>query len=63
MRIRGKAATWRCGHLYPVVVEPIEGGKRARCLGCGEGGPVRADARSALRALKFEVMHREKVGS
>jgi hypothetical protein len=31
---------WQCGHLSPVVVEEVGGGKRARCLLCGERGAV-----------------------
>ena len=45
-------ATWRCGHLYQIVVSAAEGGKkRARCLGCEATGPLRAggDARAKGR--------------
>jgi hypothetical protein len=43
----------RCGHLcYPVEAMPIDGGRVARCLGCGLSGPVRASATEALAALR-----------
>jgi hypothetical protein len=35
MMERGKPVSGRCAHLYPVMVTPHRGGKRARCLGCG----------------------------
>jgi hypothetical protein len=48
-------ATWRCGHLYQIVVSAAEGGKkRARCLGCEATGPLRAGAPEAMRALREE---------
>lgn len=38
----------RCDHVYPVVVDPVEGGGwRAHCLLCGTAGPVGAG--SSLR--------------
>jgi hypothetical protein len=63
VRIRGTAPTtiWRCEHLYPVVVERTERGKRARCLGCGQSGPVRADSSGAMQALRGERVYAEKV--
>jgi hypothetical protein len=45
----------RCLHdRYPVVVEPVEGGRVARCLGCGRLGPVRPSSAGALAALRNE---------
>jgi hypothetical protein len=63
VRIRGTAPTTirRCEHLYPVVVERTERGKRARCLGCGQSGPVRADSSGAMQALRGERVYAEKV--
>ncbi len=55
MRRRNKTpmSIWRCRHLSPVVVDEIEGGKKsARCLVCGESGPVREGSQEALRALR-----------
>ena len=48
-----KSASWRCRHLYPVlmVIGP-EGERRARCLGCGMLGPSSSDVATALRALR-----------
>jgi hypothetical protein len=55
MRTPYEAATWRCGHLYPIVVSAAEGGKkRARCLGCEATGPLRAEAPEAMWALREE---------
>ena len=55
MQTLGGLATWRCGHLYPIVVSDAEGGKkRARCLGCEATGPSRAGAPEAMRALREE---------
>jgi hypothetical protein len=49
----------RCGHRrYPVVVGRVEGGRTARCLGCGCSGPVRPSAAWALAALRDEPRHR-----
>ncbi len=39
---REKPRIWGCAHPYPIVVERAEGGRRARCLGCGTSGPARA---------------------
>ena len=53
MQAPERPITWRCGHRYPSVVDTTkEGGKRARCLGCGTIGPSRADAAGAMRALR-----------
>jgi hypothetical protein len=43
----------RCEHrCYPVEAVPADGGRSARCLGCGRSGPVRASAAEALAALR-----------
>jgi hypothetical protein len=60
MGSRGKPLAWRCRHNYPIVVESVEGGKRARCLGCEQVGPERPDVREAKRALKDEGRDREE---
>ena len=61
MGSRVKLPAWRCRHDYPVVVESVEGGKRARCLGCGQAGPpVGPDAQGAMRALQDEGRDREE---
>ena len=46
----------RCWHRgYPVVVGRVDGGRRtARCLGCGQIGPVRPSSAWALAALRDE---------
>jgi hypothetical protein len=53
---------WRCGHFSPVVVEELEGGKMksARCLVCGERGPVREGSEEALRALRDLARQRDE---
>ena len=60
MGSRGKPLAWQCRHNYPIVVESVEGGKRARCLGCVQAGPVRSAAQEAMRALKDEGRDREE---
>jgi hypothetical protein len=52
---RRKRDAGRCAHASPVVVEPIPGGRRARCLVCGSGGPVRPTSERALAALRDEA--------
>ena len=37
---------------YPVEAMPVDGGRVARCLGCGLSGPTRASAIEALAALR-----------
>ena len=44
--------SWQCEHVSPVVVEEVVGGKSARCLLCGERGPVREGTKEALRATQ-----------
>jgi hypothetical protein len=64
MQTLGGPATWRCGHLYPIVVSDAEGGKkRARCLGCETIGPLRAGAPEAMRALREEGKNRKMAGA
>ena len=58
-----RPTTWRCRHLYPILVEDPGPGKRARCLGCGEVGPVRAEVTGAMWALRNEPGYAEKVGA
>ena len=53
---------WRCGHHYPIDVTSVGTGKRARCLGCGACGPVRAAGEEAMLALRAEAHYREKLG-
>jgi hypothetical protein len=55
-----KSVSWRCRHLYPVLmVTGPEGERRARCLGCGMLGPPRSDLATALRALRKSVARLE----
>jgi hypothetical protein len=56
-----KPTIWGCDHIYPILVERVEGGRRARCLRCGTGGPVRAAAEQALRALRAEARYGQKL--
>lgn len=44
----------------PVVVEEVEGGKRACCLRCGEIGPVSEGTEEALRALRDRARQRDE---
>lgn len=49
----GPADHGRCEHrCYPVEAVPVDGGRVARCLGCGLSGPTRASAIEALAALR-----------
>ncbi len=58
-----EAAGGRCGHgCYPVEVRPVEGGRSARCLGCGHTGPVRPSSAWALAALRDEDAEEWQVG-
>jgi hypothetical protein len=55
-----KSMSWRCRHLYPVLmVTGPEGERCARCLGCGMLGPSRADLATALCALRESVARPE----
>jgi hypothetical protein len=54
---------WGCEHPLPIEVVPFGEGRRARCLTCGQCGPVRLDAERALRALRGEGGRRERIGA
>ena len=54
---------WECGHFSPVEVDELEGGKRARCLLCGEHGPVREGSEEALAALRELARQRDEAQS
>ena len=60
---REKPNTWWCGHNYPILVESVQGGKRARCLGCEHAGPVQPDAQEAMRALRDEARFLGRAGA
>ncbi len=60
---REKPNAWECGHPLPIEVVPLGDGRRARCLSCGEYGPVRPDSEGAMRALKDAAGRRLKVGA
>ena len=59
--VREKPTVWGCDHHYPIEVVAVGDVKRARCLGCGACGPARADTKAAMRALRNEARHRDKV--
>ena len=54
---------WKCGHFSSVVIEEAEGGKIARCLLCGERGPVREGSEEALSALRDLARQRDEAQS
>ena len=55
---------WRCADHYPIEVAATVGaGKRARCLGYGTCGQVRAGTEEAMLALRAEARHNEKLGA
>jgi len=58
---REKPTIWGCAHHYPIVVERAEGGRRARCLGCGIGGPARVGAEQAVLALRAEARYGQRL--
>jgi hypothetical protein len=60
---RQRPTMWGCDHHYPIEVSPTEEGERARCLGCGSYGPLRADTEAAMRALRNEARDRHKEGA
>jgi hypothetical protein len=60
---RKKPEVWGCGHPTPIEVVPFGEGRRARCLACGQCGPVRPDSEGALRALQGPMGRREKIGA
>jgi len=52
---------WQCGHFSPVAVDEVEGAKKvARCLVCGESGPVCESPEEALRALRDRARQRDE---
>ena len=57
---REKPDWWGCEHCLPIEVVPFGDGHRARCLSCGESGPVHPDVDGALRALQDLASRREK---
>jgi hypothetical protein len=57
---RQKPGLLGCGHRLPIEVVPLDDGRRARCLRCGQCGPVRADSEGALRG---KASRREKIGA
>ena len=48
-----------CEHPLPIGVVPLGDGRRARCLRCGQCGPVRPDSEGAMRALRGEPLRVE----
>jgi len=53
----------QCGHFSPIVVEEADGAKIARCLLCGERGPVREGSEEAFRALRDRARQRDEAHS
>ena len=62
-RTQTSVSFWKCGHFSPVLVEEVEGGKRAKCLLCGECGEVREGSEEALRALRDRARQRDEAQS
>jgi hypothetical protein len=63
-RTKSPITFWQCGHVSPVVVEEVGGGKRARCLLCGERGAVSEEgSEEALRALRDRARQRDEAQS
>ncbi len=60
---REKPNVWSCEHPLPIEVVPLGDGRRARCLRCGQCGPVRPNSGVALRALRGKASRREKLGA
>ena len=60
---REKPNVWSCEHPLPIEVVPLGDGRRARCLRCGQCGPVRPDSEELLRALQGLASRREKIGA
>ena len=56
---------WKCGHFSPVAQKryEAEGGKIARCLLCGERGPVREGSEEASGALRDLARQRDEAQS
>jgi hypothetical protein len=61
--VRERPNIWGCGHPLPIEVVPLGDGRRARCLRCGERGPVRRDPEGAMRALRDAAVHRLRMGA
>jgi hypothetical protein len=61
-RTQTSISPWKCGHLAPVLVEDVDGGKKkiARYLQCGELGEVREGSEEALRALRDRARQRDE---
>jgi hypothetical protein len=63
-RTRTSVSYWKCGHVSPVLVEEVEGGKkRAKCLLCGERGEVCEGTEEALRTLRDRARQRDEAQS
>jgi hypothetical protein len=64
-RTKTPMSIWQCGHFSPVVVDELEGGKKsARCLLCGERGPVsEGSSEEALGALRERARQRDEAQS
>jgi hypothetical protein len=60
---RKKPDVWGCGHPMPIEVVLLGEGRRARCLACGQCGPVRPDSEGALRALRGPTCRQETIGA
>ena len=58
---RDKPEIWRCDHHYPILVEKVGGGRRARCLGCGALGPDREDMEQAMLALRDQARYEQSL--
>jgi hypothetical protein len=62
-RTQTPVSFWQCGHYSPVVVEEVEGGKRASCLLCGERGAESEGSEEALIALRERARQRDEAQS
>ena len=58
-RARDRLRARGCEHPLPIEVVPLGDGRRARCLRCGQCGPVRPDCEGAMRALRGEPLRVE----
>ena len=58
-RARDRLRARGCDHPLPIEVVPLGDGRRARCLRCGQCGPVRPDCEGAMRALRGEPLYVE----
>ena len=57
---RENPTIWGCDHHYPIEVVNVRSGRRARCLGCGACGPVRASGEEAMLTLRDEARYRDR---